>query len=162
VLVGGVSEFFGLSDLLVPQVEVQGSPDGSRQAEGRSDDWIKGKFVKGPIPMDWLGRVCQLPGKTLATAMAIWFVAGLRRRKDGLKLTTETLGLFAVNRSAKSRALKALVKAGLIRVHGEPRKNPEVTILEAPAVAEKKEGVAQGRRRWADVEAQIDPARRRA
>jgi hypothetical protein len=63
--------------------------------------------------------------------MAIWFLAGQMGRKGDLVLTNPTLELFAVtNRAAKYRALKALEKAGLIRVERRPQKNPLVTILD--------------------------------
>jgi DNA-binding transcriptional ArsR family regulator len=83
----------------------------------------------------------------LATALAIWFLSGLRHGgTDGLRLTAATLKPFQVDRSAKSRALKALEGAGLIRVQRRDRKNPVVTILDVgpdgdvAAVACKKTG----------------------
>jgi hypothetical protein len=94
-------------------------------------NWIKGYFIRGPIPLSWWGRVCRLPGKNpLIVASAIWFVAGLRNRKDDLKLTTSILEKFGLtDRSAKSRSLKVLEKKGLIRVERQSGKNPRVTIL---------------------------------
>ncbi len=90
---------------------------------------VRGEFLKGPIPLDWLGRAAKLPGKApLATALAIMFEAG-RRRSPVIKLTTAILQRFGVNRKAKYRALKHLQDAGLIAVHQKPRRNPVVTIL---------------------------------
>ncbi len=81
--------------------------------------------------MVWLGRACGLRGqKTLAVALASWFVAGLRSKKDHLRLTTDILARLGVtDRFTKYRALKTLEEAGLIQVDREQGRNPFVTIL---------------------------------
>jgi hypothetical protein len=90
----------------------------------------RGEFLKGPIPLGWLGRAAQLSGKApLTVALAIWFQAGRRRSKQ-VRLTTPVLRRFGVNRKAKYSGLKSLEKAGLVGVHREPKKNPVVTILD--------------------------------
>jgi hypothetical protein len=96
------------------------------------DGWIDGEFLRGPIPLLWLGQVCRLPGqRVLAVALAIWFRAGVEKRKHDLKVTTALLKRFAVtDRSAKTRALAALERAGLGKVDWQPRRNPRVTIIE--------------------------------
>jgi hypothetical protein len=68
--------------------------------------------------------------------LAIWFLAGLRNRLGRLNLTTAILARFHVDRYAKSRALKALEGAGLIRVERRGKKNPLVTILEVGPAAD--------------------------
>jgi hypothetical protein len=126
----------GLSVLFIPQVKVKRrltAPKANHSsAHGRRTNWIKGEFVSGPLPLNWLARACGLPGvKTLATALAIWFEAGRRARRDNLNLTSEILRRFGVtNRSAKQRALEALEREGLISVERQQRKNPKVTILD--------------------------------
>jgi hypothetical protein len=93
---------------------------------------IKGEFVKGPIPLAWLTVASELSGKApLAVALAIWFEAGRRKSKE-VRLTIAILRRFNVNRRAKYTALKALEKAGLVKVRRKPRRNPVVTILDAP------------------------------
>ena len=90
---------------------------------------VQGEFLKGPIPLAWLGRAAKLPGKaSLATALAIMFEVG-RRRSQEIVLTSAILKRFGVNRKAKYRALKLLEKAGLISVVRRPRKNPLVAVL---------------------------------
>jgi hypothetical protein len=91
--------------------------------------WPGSSFVD-PSPLRWLGRACGLPGKALATALAVWFVAGLRNRREGLPLTAAVMNRFRVSRYAKSRALRALEAAGLIRVERRSRRNPLVTIVD--------------------------------
>jgi hypothetical protein len=126
-----------LSNLRVAQVEIDEQapviePLPSMKVSETSL-WVVGKFLRGPIPLSWLGQACRLTGeKALATALAIWFLVGLRQRKHDLSLSTACLELFGVlNRSAKYRAITALEKAGLIRVERKRGKNPLVTILDA-------------------------------
>lgn len=107
-----------------PVATPKGSPSSSKPKR------IKGEFLKGPIPLAWLTVASKLSGKaSLAVALAIWFEAG-RRKSKVVKLTSAILERFNVSRKCKYRALKSLEKAGLIRVHREPRRNPVVTIME--------------------------------
>jgi DNA-binding transcriptional ArsR family regulator len=93
---------------------------------------IKGEFLKGPIPLGWLACAAKLSGKApVAVALAIWFQAGRRRSKE-VRLTTAVIERFGIDRKAKYRGLSALEKAGLVRVHRQPRRNPVVTILDWP------------------------------
>jgi hypothetical protein len=89
---------------------------------------IRGEFLKGPIPLNWLGKAAKLPGKSLAVALAIMFEVG-RRRSNEIKLTTAILDRFNVGRKAKYRALKELEGAKLISVVRTPRRNPLVAVL---------------------------------
>ena len=124
-------DFLGLDGLLVPQVEVEESSSPKGAFVGDRAGWIEGKFIRSRIPLSWLTPACALPGKALATGLALWYLSGLRKgRKDGLRLTTKVLERFHVDRSAKCRALKALEKAGLVRVERKARKNPVVTIVD--------------------------------
>ncbi len=130
-----------LEGLRVPQAEVgqtlrrslgSPSPGGGHHPPG----WIKGRFIR-KTPYDWVVRACRLSGgKVVATAWAIWYEAGRRKRLHDLKITSKMLEGFSVDRHAKSRVLAALEAAGLIRVERRPRKNPLVTILEVEGGAE--------------------------
>ena len=90
-----------------------------------------GHFVKGPIPLAWLGSAAGLPGKALAVGLAIWFQRGLKKRET-VTLTGSVLNQLGVSRHAKYRALAALEKAGLVRVERRTGKNPTVEILMVP------------------------------
>ena len=85
-------------------------------------------FLKGPIPMIWLSRAAQLPGKALHVGLALWQRAGLEKRGDIL-LTNALCEAFAVDRFAKQRALAQLEQAGLIQVERTFGKNPRVILL---------------------------------
>lgn len=89
------------------------------------------EFLRGPIPLMWLTRAAELPGKTLAVSAAIWFKAGATKNRT-VKLTGTLARKFSVGRKACSRCLRALERAGLVSVYRHPGRSPVVTILEAP------------------------------
>jgi hypothetical protein len=119
--------FDELAGFRVPQVEIDISDNPSELNEQRI-----GLYVRGPLPLSWWGQVCQLQGpKIIPTALAIWFLVGLRNKTAGLELTTATLEHFGVNdRSLKSRALATLEEGRLIQVERRPGKNPVVQVME--------------------------------
>jgi hypothetical protein len=86
------------------------------------------EFLKGPIPCNWLSRAAQLPGKALHTAIAVWFLAGLTRKRT-VHLSRNILESFGVNRFAGYRGLKDLEESGLVSVLRHAGRNPTVTIL---------------------------------
>jgi hypothetical protein len=86
------------------------------------------KFLKGPIPLDWLCRAAQLPGKSLHVALAIWFLAGLNKSAI-VKLNQSVLNELGVDRHSKARALTQLASAKLISMQGAPGCAPVVTVL---------------------------------
>lgn len=92
------------------------------------------KFIKGPIPFDWITAAAKLRGQALAVALAIWFRAGLERSKT-VTLSSTTLILFGVGRSGKARGLSLLENAELIRVDRKNGKNPVITILPVPEIS---------------------------
>jgi hypothetical protein len=75
-------------------------------------------FIKGPIPLDWLAMAAKLPGKTLATGLALWFESG-RTKDRSIRVTSSLLKLFAVGRHAGRRALRRLADAGLVSLKGK-------------------------------------------
>ena len=139
-----IEPFPDLDRLRLPEEQLRNAPSKPISMDAkfaRTPPRVQGEFLKGPIPLDWLGRAAKLPGKaSLATALAIMFEVG-RRRSPEITLTTAILDRFGVNRKAKYRALKHLQDAGLIAVHQKPRRNPVVTILNI-----KDEALADPRR----------------
>src|SRR5687768_6050950 len=57
------------------------------------------RFLKGPVPMSWLERAANLPGKALHVAVAIRFQAGLTGQKS-FRLPPALLRRFGVSRQA--------------------------------------------------------------
>ena len=87
------------------------------------------EFLKGPIPLPWLQRAATLPGKALATSLALWFMAGLTKNRT-VKLSRAVAERFNVGRKATARCLRLLENADLVSVKRHPGRCPVVTILE--------------------------------
>lgn len=104
---------------------VANRPRAKRPPRHRAGLW----FVWGPIPGEWIGPAAALPGKALAVALAVWFVAGKAKCRT-VKLSTESLRWFSVGRRAAYRGLRALERAGLVAVERHAGRCPVVTILE--------------------------------
>jgi hypothetical protein len=97
----------------------------------RSNPWPFGYeelFLKGPIPLRWLQTAQKLDGQCLAVGIALWYLHGLKKRK------TVALGngVFHITRQAKSRCLRKMEAAGLVKVDQKPGAYPVVTILDLP------------------------------
>jgi len=94
----------------------------------------KSLFLSGPIPLDWLHKAAELPGKSLNVAFAIWWLNGMAKGKP-LKLTPLSLNSFCVKREAASAALNRLEMTGLIHLQRSLGKRPTISIL--PCVSSK-------------------------
>ena len=90
------------------------------------------KFLKGPIPLEWLCMAARQPGKSLHVAVAIWFLAGITYKKT-ITLQGTILRALGVSRHAAYRALQALEKAGLVTAKRHPGRFPVVTIKSIPS-----------------------------
>ena len=88
-------------------------------------------FLKGPIPLSWLLRVMELPGKSpLAVSLAIWFKAGIEKRRT-IRITGRLLNQFHIHPDTSRRALSKLEAAHLVTVDRHAGRCPIVTLLEA-------------------------------
>ena len=87
------------------------------------------RFLKGPIPLDWLAKAGQQKGHALHVSIALWHEAGVQKNaivKVPSKLTAE----MGAGRHAKYSGLEALERAGLVRVIERRRGcSPVVEIL---------------------------------
>lgn len=97
----------------------------SKPTRGR----IKGLFLKGPIPWEWLVKTMRLPGKALHVALILWQEAGFRRVKT-VKLRTSVVDKVGFSRRSARRALKQLESAGLIETEPKPGQLTTVRILD--------------------------------
>ena len=87
------------------------------------------RFVRGPIPSEWLERAAQLPGKALHAAMAIRYLNGCKQA-GVVKLRPSVRNAYGMDRFSCSRALDQLEAAGLVQVTRRPGASPVATILE--------------------------------
>jgi len=85
------------------------------------------RFLRGPIPLDWLVAAAHLSGKATVVAVVLWFLAGCNRGST-VTLSRRILNEFGVGRNASSRALHLLERANLVRVDRRRGRCPRVTI----------------------------------
>ena len=88
-----------------------------------------GKFIKGPIPVEWLQRANLLGGPCSALATALWFGWGISKGAP-FRVTHGLLNQLGVNLRSGRRALSTLESAGLVSVKRGRGRCPVVTILE--------------------------------
>ncbi len=93
------------------------------------------RFLKGPIPWNWLKVATALPGQALQVAMALWFLVGMKKVAT-VALSGAVLRDLGVSRYAGYRGLTALEGAGLVSVERHAGRHPIVTILPAPDTRE--------------------------
>jgi hypothetical protein len=87
------------------------------------------KFLKGPIPWNWLALAAKQPGRALHVGIALSFLAGLKRTGT-VALSGRVLCELGLDRHAGYRGLAALEKAGLVSVVRHPGRLPVVTLRE--------------------------------
>lgn len=87
------------------------------------------KFIKGPIPLEWVIRANALPGKAGAVGTALWFLVGVQGSRT-VKLTGEVEKIASCGRKAVYQALDALAAAGLIGCNRKVGARAVVTMLE--------------------------------
>ena len=85
-------------------------------------------FLRGPVPLEWLGKAAALPGKTLNVAIALWWRHGMAKGKP-FKLTQQALKYLHVERDAASSGLVRLERAGLIQVERRTGQRPIISIV---------------------------------
>lgn len=90
---------------------------------------INGKFIKGPLPLDWFIVAAGLPCGATHLALVLWYLVGLKKSMT-VSLPNKPLQEMKIGKATKRRALKALEGAGLIRVVQKVGCSPVVTILE--------------------------------
>ena len=96
------------------------------------------------IPFAWMRAAARLPGKTAGVAVALWFVAGVKKALT-FQLTAEAVDLSGCSRKPLYRALMVLEQVGLISVTRRVGARPVITIhprakLTTSKPAEKDQG----------------------
>jgi hypothetical protein len=90
------------------------------------------KFLKGPIPLDWLSMAAKQPGKAFHVAIALWFWVGLRKSCEVAFSMSWLEATFGVDRFSGYRGLAALEGVGLVLVVRHRGRKPMVTLLDTP------------------------------
>jgi DNA-binding transcriptional ArsR family regulator len=114
------------NSLRLNQDGVTRSQGGTRK--GRRASPIRGKFIAGPIDVQWVIQASQFGVKAQLVGLALWHLKGLRR-SDTFIVSNLMLREWGVQPDAKSRALRALERAGLIRVERQGKRSPQVSLI---------------------------------
>jgi hypothetical protein len=91
-----------------------------------------GKFLRGPVPWEWIEVAARLPGKALAAGLVIWKEAGCRNRRT-VTVSLSVLIRLGMSRNTARRAMQSLEKAGLVTIHRAPGRGLFVTLSESSA-----------------------------
>jgi hypothetical protein len=87
-----------------------------------------GRFLKGPIPWSWIAAAAALPSRALLVGLCLWRLVGAMK-SDTISFGNSDLRQLGIDRATKSRALRALERAGLIKLTHQPGRFPKVTVL---------------------------------
>ncbi len=88
---------------------------------------IKGRFLKGPIPWDWLQKASLQHPKGLHVAINLWFLRAVTKR-DTFSLSNKILREMGVSRQAKNQSLKKFNEVDLIDLKQEAGRSPVITL----------------------------------
>jgi hypothetical protein len=88
------------------------------------------RTLRGPVPWFWWVRACQLPGRALHVASAIWAMAGWAGGRSAVcEFPLDGWADLALGRKAVRLGLRALRSDGLIRVEPRAGRPSVITIL---------------------------------
>jgi DNA-binding transcriptional ArsR family regulator len=87
----------------------------------------RSRFLKGPVPWDWIIRASELPGRALIVGLCLWRLSGAVGNRT-VTFGNAELQPFGIDRAAKSRALAVLESAGLVTVERKRGRLPIVTL----------------------------------
>ena len=93
---------------------------------------VKGRFLKGPVLMQWLELAEACPGKGIQIAIAIWHMVGMTGSRT-IKIPKAVLQQLGISRYALYRALPGMEDVGLISVLRMPGASPAITVLDVGA-----------------------------
>lgn len=87
-----------------------------------------GKFIKGPIPLEWMRTASRCGVRAEAVAILLWYAAGWQR-SNPVKLTPSILAELRVHPKTARRILLKMESAGLVAVVSKRGASPMVTLL---------------------------------
>lgn len=88
----------------------------------------KRRFIRGPIPAEWIEQAARLPGKALHVALMVQYLDGFERTGT-VKLRPSVRNAYGMDRFSCTRGLDQLEAAGLISVRRKRGSSPVVTIV---------------------------------
>ncbi|MBF0196379.1 MAG: hypothetical protein HQL32_01650 [Planctomycetes bacterium] len=82
-------------------------------------DWIDGKFIRGPLPMDWFSKAKSLGGSCVSVGICLWHFKGMARGPV-FHAGLSQLCLAQESTDSVRRALKLLESYSLIEIIRKP------------------------------------------
>jgi DNA-binding transcriptional ArsR family regulator len=113
------------SGLRLNQDEIKRSQGVDRRSRRGSP--VLGKFIAGPVDVMWVLQASQLGVKALLV-LALWHIKGLRKT-DSFIVSNLMLQEWDIQPDAKRRALRALERAGLVKIKRRGKRSPQVTLI---------------------------------
>jgi len=120
-----MGQLIDLDELRIPSGFVPPEKKKNRPKAGRR---VNGRFIRGPLPWDWVCRAVHLTEKSPHVALGLWFIVGLTKSYT-VKLQKKVLLELGVNRQSFYRAVKKMEEAGLISVIRKPGQTYLITLL---------------------------------
>jgi DNA-binding MarR family transcriptional regulator len=130
-------ESFNMDDFRCSEISIQATPQKPKKRKKAN-----GRFIRGPIPWNWITKLSGLSSSSNLVAWAIWHVAGLVSRETDLQIHKELLNDLNISRWTFARALSSLEKAGLVQVKRRKGARPLITILHPESLPEPLEAEA--------------------
>jgi hypothetical protein len=87
------------------------------------------RFIRGPIPLDWILIASELSPSALKVALIICYIRGTSKVSSKITITRPALDRFSVSRRSAYRALDEMEKAELISVEKRKGRNSLITAL---------------------------------
>jgi DNA-binding transcriptional ArsR family regulator len=95
---------------------------------GRRPKPVRGNFIAGPVDVAWVCEASHMGVKALLVGLALWHIRGLKKT-DTFIVSNLRVGEWGIKPDAKSRALRALEKAGLVTIARRGKRSPQVTLV---------------------------------
>ena len=94
-------------------------------------DHLTEPFLRGPIPADWLRRMCDTKSSVACkVGLALWMQSGIKYNQRTIKFGSSVRQQLGISRPNAKRGLDKLIEAGLIEiVEQKPGSLPIVKII---------------------------------
>src|SRR3954465_3511596 len=118
-------DWSGVPDALIPVRPLGSSgPEGGARAARR-----EAQFIKGPLPLGWVARAAQAGHpQALPVLLALRYKTDILRQ-PWVKPPAAVLRLLGVDKDARSRAIAAMERAGLVQVQRRPGRPPLLRLV---------------------------------
>ncbi len=90
---------------------------------------VEPEFLKGPIPILWIGKTFPHHRRTILTALTAWHLYELNKRAATFKYSYSMAQKFGLNRISAWRGLSDLTDLGLIKAKTMKGSSPFISIV---------------------------------